>query len=82
MVDINVANNLDVNIEELNLDALISNFTDDLFSFTRPSYKTKFVRRGDELHLLVYINHHSKYPFIRIPISELHRAAISYSNHH
>lgn len=51
----------------------------NLLSFTRSSYKTVFVNRGDELHLLVYLNEFSEYPFLRVPISELHRAANEYN---
>ncbi|APX08728.1 hypothetical protein BWP24_21385 [Vibrio campbellii] len=44
----------------------------------RPSHRTKFVRRGNETHLLVYLSARHKLPFIRVPVSALLRSARAY----
>lgn len=50
----------------------------DLLTITRTSYKTKFIKHGEDVYLLVYLNSYSQYPFIRVPVSELHDSASLY----
>ncbi|HCG9302871.1 TPA: hypothetical protein NJ693_003631 [Vibrio parahaemolyticus] len=45
---------------------------------TRPTYKTRFVKRGDEFHLLVYVNSDQELPFVRISSDVLIQAAKAY----
>ena len=51
----------------------------DLLTFTRPSFKTEFIKHGDDVYLLVYLNSFSEYPFIRVPVSELQRSSLCFS---
>ncbi len=46
-----------------------------LLQLSRPTHHCKFVRQGDIVHLLVYLNGDYQLPFLRVPISSLHRAA-------
>lgn len=47
-------------------------------SLIHPSYRTKFVRRGNETHLLVYLSTRHKLPFIRVPVKVLLKSARAY----
>ena len=47
----------------------------DLLTITRTTYKTQFIKHGEDVYLLVYLNEFSDYPFIRVPVSELHHSA-------
>lgn len=47
----------------------------DLLNITRTTYKTDFIKHGEDVYLLVYLNEFSDYPFVRVPVSELHRSA-------
>ncbi|EGU40612.1 hypothetical protein [Vibrio scophthalmi] len=49
-----------------------------IFQLTRPTFKASFVRRGDETHLLVYLNDDQGLPFVRIPCEVLAKAAKVY----
>ncbi|CAK2499444.1 conserved hypothetical protein [Vibrio crassostreae] len=49
-----------------------------VLQLTRPTFKTEFVRRGDETHLLVYLNDDQGLPFVRIPCEVLVQAARVY----
>lgn len=49
-----------------------------VFQLTRPTFKTEFIRRGDETHLLVYLNNDQGLPFVRIPCEVLAEAAKNY----
>ncbi len=55
---------------------LITDF--QVLQLTRPTYKACFVRRGDETHLLVYLNGDHALPFVRIPCDVLAIAARHY----
>lgn len=46
-----------------------------LLQLSRPSFKCEFVRQGDRLHLLIYLNSYCKVPFIRVPSDAIYRAA-------
>ncbi|SON52706.1 hypothetical protein [Vibrio tapetis] len=62
-------------------DSGVSHFTPiQLLQLTRPSYKTAFVKRGDETHLLVYLNDDQGLPFVRIPCDVLLGAAKAYES--
>lgn len=56
------------------------NLVPDLLTVTRTSYKTKFIKHGEDVYLLVYLNEFSESPFIRVPVSELYRAAKTFTN--
>lgn len=68
-------------IQHCNLeqDLGVSHFTPiELLQLTRPGYKVAFVSRGDETHLLVYLNHDQDLPFMRIPCDALLGAVKAY----
>lgn len=46
-----------------------------LLQIARPTTKCKFVRQGDTVHLLVFLNDFSGVPFLRVPADALYRAA-------
>lgn len=50
----------------------------DLLTITRTSHKTKFIKHGEDVYLLVYLNDFAEHPFIRVPVSELHDSASLY----
>lgn len=49
-----------------------------LLQLSRPTTKCKFVRQGDTIHLLVFMNDFSDVPFLRISADSLYRAARSF----
>lgn len=53
-----------------------------ILQLTRPTFKTEFIRRGDETHLLVYLNSDSGLPFVRIPCEALVEAAKLYEQNY
>lgn len=46
-----------------------------LLQLSRPTTHCKFVRQGDTVHLLVYLNTHAETPFLRVHAGSLYRAA-------
>ncbi|MCW8336370.1 hypothetical protein [Vibrio paucivorans] len=46
-----------------------------LLKASRPTTKCRFVRHGDTVHLLVFMNHTSDVPFLRLPADSLYKAA-------
>lgn len=49
-----------------------------LLQLSRPTHKTRFVRNGEDIHLLVYLSAHHQIPFVRVPIESLVRAIKKY----
>nr|PME45182.1 hypothetical protein BCV36_02270 [Vibrio cyclitrophicus]PME54061.1 hypothetical protein BCV37_22870 [Vibrio cyclitrophicus] len=49
-----------------------------LLQLSRPTTYCKFVRQGENVHLLVYLNTHAEIPFLRVPADSLYRAARSF----
>ncbi|HHI5024605.1 TPA: hypothetical protein ACP5VK_003682 [Vibrio parahaemolyticus] len=52
-----------------------------LLQLSRPTTKCKFVRYGDTVQLLVFLNDYSEFPFLRIPADALYNAVKRYVDH-
>ncbi|MDP2571670.1 hypothetical protein Q8W40_05725 [Vibrio penaeicida] len=52
--------------------------TSRLMQLTRPTGKTRFVKRGDEVHLLVFLDDGQELPFLRVSVDSLMKAAAHY----
>lgn len=49
-----------------------------LMQLSRPSHSVRFVRHGDSVQLLVFMNGFSEVPFLRVPVDSLYLAALQY----
>lgn len=55
------------------------NFSDfDFLKLSRPTHKIKFVRHGDGVQLLVFLDEDKEIPFVRVPIDVLLNGAKDY----
>ncbi len=51
-----------------------------LMQLSRPSHSVRFVRYGDSVQLLVFMNRYSEVPFLRVPLDTLYSAAMNYEH--
>jgi hypothetical protein len=53
-----------------------------LLQLTNPSHKVKFVKNGEDVHLLVYLHDCHDLPFMRVPVEILLNSAREYERKH